>query len=85
MKGYATPPDEVHTFVKNNSKPRYLLKRAQSLCDIGRDGGVSSHDYVVPDHRVNINLFANAVIFIDFEQPSIYMSYPSLSALSGRN
>ena len=35
------PPNVVRTFVKDNSKPRYLLKRALSLRDIGRDGGVS--------------------------------------------
>lgn len=77
-------PSELHTFVKNNSKPRYLLKSAQSPCDIGRDGGVSSHDYVVPNHRVDINLFADAVVFIDSEQPRIYMSYPSLLAFPKR-
>ena len=79
------PSNEVRTFVEDNSKPRNPLERARSLCDIGRDGGISCHDYVESSYRVDIDLFANAVIFVDSKQPRVHVSSPSSLALSRRN
>ena len=57
---------EVRTFVKNNSKPHYLLKKVRLLSDICRQCGVSCYDHVIIEYRVDRYVLAGAMVLVSF-------------------
>lgn len=55
------------TFIKNNTKPHELVKKARAFRDLGCYSCISGHHYIVIHYRVNFSKFPWTMVSIDFE------------------